>query len=227
MSSEYQLLAVRHGITQWNADHRWQGWADVPLSEVGMRQVEVAAKSLAALLRTERRTLRIVSSDLKRAYQTAKAFAETLNISDIEIDAGLRERSVGAWSGKTTKEIEQQWPGMLTEWREGRVRELPDGEDEDGFQARIGFSLRRLTQEAADNEQFVVMATHGGVIRTLERIVGVEPAPVANVSGRLFCGTFDEVRGGPQVDLLSDELLAASGHRTLGVTGERAAGTVL
>jgi broad specificity phosphatase PhoE len=227
MSFEYQLLAVRHGITQWNADHRWQGWADIPLSAVGMRQVTVAAKSLAALLRAEQRVIRIVSSDLTRAYQTAEAFAEALHIADIEIDAGLRERSVGAWSGKTTKEIEHQWPGMLTEWREGRLRELPDGEDEDGFQARIGLSLRRLTQEAADKDQLVVMATHGGVIRTLERIVGVEPAPVANVSGRWFHGTFDDVLGGPQVDLLSDELLAASGHQASEATGERTAGTVL
>jgi broad specificity phosphatase PhoE len=182
------VLAIRHGLTQWNADQRWQGWADIPLSSTGVRQAEVAATTLAGLLALDGRKVRIVSSDLMRARQTAEAFAATLGLplNEVVIREGLRERNVGAWSGKTGREIEQRWPGMLQAWRDGTITETPEGENEDGFQARIGEVLAEFAHASAANGQVVVLVSHGGVIRTFERMVGLEPEPVGNVSGRWF-----------------------------------------
>jgi broad specificity phosphatase PhoE len=206
------LLVVRHGITQWNADQRWQGWADIPLSDVGLRQVRVAARSLAFVLRDETRKVRLVSSDLMRAYQTAEAFQKELALGSIEVDEGLRERSVGDFSGKTTAEIERLWPGLLGKWRAGEVAELPNGEPEDGFNARISSSVERLGAEAEAADELTIAVSHGGVLHTLERLFGGGAAPVANVSGRWFCVVERNVVGGETLDLLGDDILDASGH---------------
>jgi broad specificity phosphatase PhoE len=235
------VLAIRHGLTQWNADQRWQGWADIPLSPTGERQAEVGAKSLAGLLAEDGRRVRIVASDLVRARQTAEFFAVELGIGlgEILTRSGLRERNVGAWSGKTGREIEQRWPGMLQAWRDGTITETPEGENEDGFQARIGEVLAEFAHDSASAEDVVILVTHGGVIRTFERMVGLEPEPVGNVSGRWFglAGprndksrptppTMSSVQGFHGVDLLSDDLLArfkAGGGEPI----ERTAGNAL
>jgi broad specificity phosphatase PhoE len=240
------VLAIRHGLTQWNADQRWQGWADIPLSAVGERQAEVGATTLAGLLAEDGRPVRIVASDLQRARQTAEFFATELGIehTEIEIRAGLRERNVGAWSGKTSREINQRWPGMLEAWRNGTITETPEGENEDEFQIRIGEVMAEVVHASASGDHIVVLVSHGGVIRTYERMVGLEPEPVGNVSGRWFgLAAFEDtqtqntspdddgetqlgaqptmgaVRGFSGVDLLSDDLLARFGKTSGG--GER------
>jgi broad specificity phosphatase PhoE len=248
------VLAIRHGLTQWNADQRWQGWADIPLSRTGERQAEVGATTLAGLLSDDGRRVRLVASDLLRAWQTAEAFAAALRISssEIVIRHGLRERNVGAWSGKTGREIEQRWPGMLQAWRDGTITETPDGENEDGFQARIGEVLAEFVHAATTNGEVVVLVSHGGVIRTFERMVGLEPEPVGNICGRWFgLAAFDAknrshrgdgasglasesskpsmtaVRGFGGVDLLSDDLLARFGKAGGGEPLERTTGNAL
>jgi glucosyl-3-phosphoglycerate phosphatase len=239
---QHSVLAIRHGLTQWNADQRWQGWADIPLSPTGERQAEVGAKSLAGLLAEDGRRVRIVASDLVRARQTAEFFAVELGLGlgEILTRSGLRERNVGAWSGRTGREIEQRWPGMLQAWRDGTITETPEGENEDGFQARIGEVLAEFAHASAGAEDVVVLVTHGGVIRTFERMVGLEPEPVDNVSGRWFglsrprndtlqpsAPTMSSVQGFHGVDLLSDELLARFNKAGGGEPIERTAGNAL
>ena len=38
------MLVVRHGQSTWNAEGRWQGQADPPLTELGERQAGDAAE---------------------------------------------------------------------------------------------------------------------------------------------------------------------------------------
>ena len=67
--SSVHLLLVRHGETVWNQENRWQGQADVPLSETGRAQ----ARRLAQRLRAEGRPVcAIYASDLSRAFHTAE-----------------------------------------------------------------------------------------------------------------------------------------------------------
>jgi probable phosphoglycerate mutase len=62
-----RLLLVRHGETEWNAQHRYQGQTDVALSGIGIQQ----AKLLANRLSSEPLDA-VYASDLQRAWQTAQ-----------------------------------------------------------------------------------------------------------------------------------------------------------
>ena len=159
--------------------------------------------AFAAELATWPRSLpvRVVASDLARARQTAAPIIQALDAPPMRIDAGFRERGVGAWSGKTTEEIEREWPGMLARWRDGTISQLPDGEDEDSFRARISAALRTACDEAVVADAAVVVVSHGGVIRTLERLHHVEPKPVGNLGGRWFFLVGGDIRGGARVNL--------------------------
>src|SRR5690348_1398191 len=102
------LLLARHGETDWNREGRWQGHADVALNDRGREQ----ARELATQLVNEPIDA-IVSSDLRRAHETALIIAEVKRLP-VATDAGLREIDVGSWSGLTPEEIEQCFPGMVT-----------------------------------------------------------------------------------------------------------------
>ncbi len=195
------VLVVRHAVTAWNAAGRWQGWEDVPLSIEGEAQADRAGTILRDI---DPRFDRVVASDLLRARQTAERLvaamgqsAITITPLAIEVVEGLRERDIGAWSGKLTAEIEAQWPGWLDAWRRGELDRPPEGEYEPEFRARISTALEAITS----TRQRTLVVTHGGVIRTLEVHYGTNPAPVANVSGRWFGLANGRVTPGDRVDL--------------------------
>jgi probable phosphoglycerate mutase len=175
-----RLLLLRHAQSTWNAAGRWQGWADPPLSEQGRAQAEKAAAELAG-----EPFATVVSSDLVRARQTADVLAHALDLGPVTIDAGLRERDVGAWSGCTTAEIDERWPGVLDDWRAGRLTSPPDGEDHAAFAARVVPAVEHAARRGAGGAA-VLVVTHGGVIRAVERHVAADPSPLGNVSGRWF-----------------------------------------
>ena len=61
-----RLVMLRHGQTEYNPGSRMQGQLDTDLSELGRTQAVAAAEVLGKL-----QPLLIVSSDLRRAYDTA------------------------------------------------------------------------------------------------------------------------------------------------------------
>ncbi|MGH9026641.1 MAG: histidine phosphatase family protein, partial [Acidimicrobiia bacterium] len=104
-----RLLLVRHGQSTWNADGRWQGQADPPLSPLGETQASVAAGSLPALDA-------IFTSDLIRAVRTAEILGAGAGLTP-QLEPRLRERHAGEWTGLTRAEIEERWPGYLGDHR--------------------------------------------------------------------------------------------------------------
>ena len=169
------LLLVRHAESAWNAAGRWQGWADPPLSSAGEAQARAAAGELTALGLEA-----VASSDLQRARRTAELLAHQLALGPVHVDAGLRERDVGDFTGLTRDEIEDRWPGILAEWRQGRVERAPNGEGRE-FIERILAALDRLAATFTGRRLLVV--AHGGVIRTLHRHLGGEPGPPHHLGG--------------------------------------------
>ncbi len=104
MSVKTHVLLIRHGQSRGNAERRFGGHTDTPLSARGRRQAEATAKALAA----EKFTA-IYSSDLKRAVETAKPLAR-LTRAKLETSDAFRERSVGVMEGLTFEEAAARYP---------------------------------------------------------------------------------------------------------------------
>lgn len=170
-----ELLIVRHGQSEWNAVGKWQGWADPPLTAAGEAQARAAAPELAGL-----GLQAVAASDLQRAQRTASILADALGLGPVHIDEGLRERNVGDFTGLTREEIDARWPGMLAEWRTGRVQQAPNGEGPE-FLERVLAALDRLADRFAG--QKVLVVAHGGLIRTVHRHLGGEPGPPHHLGG--------------------------------------------
>ncbi|MBK5222520.1 MAG: histidine phosphatase family protein [Acidimicrobiia bacterium] len=167
-----RLLLVRHGQSIWNADGRWQGQADPPLSSLGRLQAFHAAKAVGAVDV-------IIASDLERARDTALIISEAIGVGPVVIEPGLRERSAGEWSGLTRDEIEVEWPGYLD------ARKRPPGwESDESVLERVGQVLGRIEEEYEGADVLVV--THGGVVYALEAEQGVEWERLANLGARQF-----------------------------------------
>jgi len=169
MTGTSRILVVRHGQSTWNADGRWQGQADPPLSELGIAQAEAAAVAVDGVDA-------IWASDLERAHHTASILAAARGI-EVVSDPRLRERAAGEWTGLTRAQIEEQYPGALAE-----RRRPPGFEVDEVLVTRALAVLDALAAALAGGTAIAV--THGGVILAVERHHGEERTPVANLEGR-------------------------------------------
>jgi len=104
MAATTHVLLIRHGQSRGNAEGRFGGHTDTPLSARGRRQAEALAKALVG-----EKFSAIYSSDLKRAVQTAEPLARVTRAKLITSDA-FRERSVGVMEGLTFEEAAAQYP---------------------------------------------------------------------------------------------------------------------
>ncbi|MCU1463369.1 MAG: Phosphoglycerate mutase [Acidimicrobiales bacterium] len=194
-----RALLLRHGQSTWNADGRWQGWADPPLSAAGREQAAAAAVLLAAAGETFPGG--VVSSDLARARETADIIAAAMSLGEVGLDPALRERDVGAWSGLTTAEIERRWPGWLDAWRRGELPSPPDGEADTQFVTR---ALAAVEHHAADATGDVLLVAHGGLIRAVERALTAEPSRPGNLCGRWLTWDGSALHAGAACNLSDD-----------------------
>ncbi|MFI1988415.1 histidine phosphatase family protein [Actinoplanes sp. NPDC020271] len=152
-----RLIVWRHGNTDWNAAGRFQGQADVPLNDLGRRQAAQAARALAGL-----RPAAIVSSDLRRAADTAAALSAVTGLT-VGHDERLRERFFGEWQGLTGAEIEARHPTEMRRWRAGEdvVGEGVETLDDLGKRMNDAF----LDASALAPGGVVVVTTHGAAAR--------------------------------------------------------------
>jgi probable phosphoglycerate mutase len=170
-----RILLWRHGRTAWNLQRRFQGQADPPLDDVGRAQAREAAALLASFA-----PVAIVSSDLRRASETAAPLAALLGLP-VTLDPRLRERSLGRWEGLTRGEVGRLYPHELADWLAGREDCQPTSEP------RADVASRAVAALTATVGETVVLVTHSataialtgqllGLPRSLWRGVG----PLAN-----------------------------------------------
>lgn len=114
-----RVIFWRHGRTSWNAAGRFQGQSDIPLDDVGASQASRAAALLAGKLGSASNAdhaVRIISSDLSRAYSTAQELASLIG-TPVAADPRLRETFGGEWEGKTFEEIISSYPEQIKLWQ--------------------------------------------------------------------------------------------------------------
>ena len=150
------LLLARHGETDWNRDHRFQGHADPPLNDDGRRQAREFAEQIAG-----ERIVAIYSSPLRRALETAEIVGERLGLGVVRIDA-LREIDVGEWQGLTRSQVEERYPDAFARWI-GFGQGWEGGETYEEMGKRVRGALRELA--ARHPGEVVLVVTHGGPVR--------------------------------------------------------------
>lgn len=147
---------MRHAESIWNAETRWQGHADIPLSEHG----RVEAQRLGARL-SKYAFDRCVCSDLLRTRETAAALGVT-----VDFDASIREMDLGRWSGLLHSEVQARFPEQVLAFRQGASVKIGGGESIPEFHERVRAAFWRIVRSAGANER-VLVVTHGGVIRAI------------------------------------------------------------
>ncbi|NDD18062.1 MAG: histidine phosphatase family protein [Acidimicrobiia bacterium] len=169
-----KVLMVRHGESEWNALGKWQGRADIALTEAGREQARAAADYVRT---TALPVTRVLASTLRRAHETAEIIAERLGLAAVMTDQRLVETDVGPWEGLRADEIEAGWPRYL------RDRKTPPGfEPPDQVFARATQAIR----EAALVGEHTLIVSHSGVIRTVRRIMTVHDRRLHNLEGCTF-----------------------------------------
>lgn len=157
-----ELLFIRHGLTDWNRELRFQGQTDIPLNADGQAQ----AARLGARLAPERHDA-LFSSDLTRARQTAAPVAAAWDLPAVAL-AGLREQHFGILEGLTAPTIQARHPDLWACWLQADADFAPPGgESTRQFHARVLAAVKELAALGAGRRLAVV--THGGVLDMLWR----------------------------------------------------------
>ena len=158
--SHNKIVLWRHGQTDWNIANRFQGSTDIPLNETGLAQVSRAGKLLTGLAPTQ-----IISSDLSRAFNTAKALADLVGL-EIKKDKRLRETEGGNWEGKTGDVIRETDIENFIRWIDGDDNPAGDtGERRSEVAARATQAINEAL--AGKTNQTLIVATHGGTARCI------------------------------------------------------------
>lgn len=160
-----RLLLIRHGETLWNAEGRYQGQMNSPLTELGRKQAQAVGIRLAG----ENPDL-IVSSDLGRAMQTAEQIRKHHPEARFEEDDQLRERHFGIFQGLRPVEALAAAPEAHHRYQEQSPDyRIPEGESLRDLYTRAN---RRINHWAAElGEGTLIVVAHGGIIGQFLRYV--------------------------------------------------------
>jgi len=155
-----RLVLIRHGETDWNADGRWQGQADVPLNATGWKQALQIARCLKSTGISA-----IYSSDLQRASQTAQVLADEIGVP-VRLDSRLREIHQGEWQGLLLGEIQVRY----AQANQDRLRDPmnfspPGGEPVAQVRARVLAAVQEILGLYPD--ETVAIVSHGFALAVL------------------------------------------------------------
>lgn len=164
-----RILLARHGETPWNAEGRYQGQIDIPLSDAGERQAGLLGQRLADVVID-----RAVASPLQRARRTAE-LALGDRTSMLTFAPGLSEIAHGTWEGKLAGEIAERYPTLFQAWRDApQTVQMPEGESLEQVFARVWPAFVAAI-EGLDQDQTVLVVAHDAVNRLiLCRVLGID-----------------------------------------------------
>ena len=204
-----RVLLVRHGETPWNAEGRYQGQTDIPLSPIGEEQARKLGARLADVA-----TTRAVASPLSRARRTAELALGAQRASMLTIDEGFSEIAHGDWEGKLAGEIAESDGERFASWRSAPESVLmpgPGGESLDHVLDRAWPALQRACADLGDGDTLLVVA-HDAVNRVLLcRVLGI---PLSKLWGFRQAPTTLNLLEGADVDHLEVVRLNDCSHHT-------------
>ncbi len=155
-----KLYLIRHGETEWNKVKRWQGWTDIELSEKGFEQARLLGERFKNFDIDE-----IYASPLKRAYETARPFAEAKGM-EIKTEECFKEINFGEWEGHTTTELSEKYGTDFDEFLKDPENMPLAGEGSfANVEKRIAEGLEKILE--GKNGKSIAIVSHGGIIRIM------------------------------------------------------------
>src|SRR3989442_13313239 len=151
-----RIYLIRHGESTWNAQRRWQGVADSPLSDAGRAEAILLADALHAVPLQA-----VYCSPLRRAVDTAAVVAAVHRLDVIPV-ADLREIAFGVWESLLATEVEQRFGALLKEWwdRPDQVQ-IPGAEPLEAARAPVAAAIHEIVARHEDGQ--VAVVAHGCV----------------------------------------------------------------
>ena len=186
-----KLIMVRHGETAWNQQKKIQGVSDIGLNERGIEQVQ----KLALSLRNEKIEA-IVTSPLKRAYDTALAIGRFHDV-EIHVEDDLHELNTGDLEGLTFPEVLARYPSFIREWRTDHASPvLPNGESLVELQNRAWTVIKRII---ANPKNTVVVSHNFALAAILCRIQNLDISHVTRMHVGMASKTVVDIENGNAV----------------------------
>lgn len=197
-----RIYLVRHGVTEWNRQARFQGRSDVPLSDEGRRQAGFVARRFQGA-----GPFQVHTSPLVRAYETAVILCSLQPGVTPQVHDGLSEMCFGDWEGRVVSEIRSSDPEIYSQWRLDPFGSVPPGgETFSELHTRVRGVLDTILENGRPTD---VIVSHGGIVRVaLAALLNLPPSAmwrmrVGNCS--VSCVELSE-EWGPSLVFLNDEL---------------------
>ncbi|WP_300368589.1 histidine phosphatase family protein [Brachyspira sp.] len=158
-----KILFIRHGQTQLNAEGRWLGSTDAPLSEAG-KEVIISKKNIIDKYKPVQK---LYVSPMKRCLETAGIYFSDMKEENKEIINDLKERCFGDFEGKNHDELKND-PHYKEFFRSNWQSNVPNGEEADSFFGRTEKAYLYIIEDMKKNNlDYTAVVTHGGVIMSI------------------------------------------------------------
>lgn len=160
------IYFIRHGETDWNAQRRYQGQADIPLNDTGRAQARRNGEALRAFLPRIGQA-DFIASPLQRTLETMRIVRGALGLAmdDFTIDPRLIELNYGHWEGQLASDLPHTDPDGLSARAADSYHWRPRGGE------NYADLTRRLESWLAELSRDCVVVSHGGVSRALRGLL--------------------------------------------------------
>lgn len=158
------LILLRHGESTFNAEGRFTGTTDVPLTDLGREQAAEAGELLAPLSIHS-----AFSSERIRAIETFNIVRESLHsCPEATVDHRLNEQDFGDLEGVNKEEANRLFGAdQVLEWRRAFNGHPPRGERFLAVQTRVAHFFEDEVEAKLKEGKNVLVVAHGNSLRAL------------------------------------------------------------
>ncbi|MGH8886941.1 MAG: 2,3-bisphosphoglycerate-dependent phosphoglycerate mutase [Egibacteraceae bacterium] len=162
-----RLILIRHGQSVWNAENRFTGWVDSPLSERGRTEAKQAGDRLAV---EGVHIDRAFTSTLRRAIDTGRVILDTLGQDDVPQEQAweLNERFYGALTGRDKAQTAEEFgEDQVRVWRRSHDVPPPGGESLKDTANRTLPYFHQVIVPVTLQVDVVLVSAHGNSLRSI------------------------------------------------------------
>lgn len=157
-----KIYLARHGESQWNVLKIVQGQKNIPLTNKGIKQAELLGKRLV-----NEQIEKIYSSDLARAYDTAKIIGKIIDV-EVEPMKEFREINFGVWEGLSKNELLTKYRTEYEKWLKNPKDLILEGaETLAELQERALEGINKIINLNGDRYNNILIVSHSATIKVI------------------------------------------------------------